>query len=175
MLMLLHEGPAYRSKLMDREAALARADQLRPDPRFSAVRVMESTRTDRADRFFVVCHPADPEEAARLLRQFQAERDARAELEGPEYLWVEDPDAGVYRLLTRSGEPYVVDLAGTVCSCRDGGVCRDTGLQCKHLVALGRGLGFFVPADRWRRLQLLHGKLQQSPAPRLPVRLPVAA
>ena len=176
MLILTHQGPGFRSKLMDREAALARAAQLREDPQYEAVTTLESTRSQHpADRFFVVCLPASEEKRAALLDQFQQERIARAEQEGPQYLWVADGDQPVWHLLTLSGEPYVVTQEEPRCSCRDFGVCRDNGLLCKHLAALSLGLGLFLQPDQFQRLQLLAQKLEEPAAPRHPVALPVAA
>jgi hypothetical protein len=176
MLILTHQGPGFRSKLMGREAALARAAQLREDPQYQAVTTLESNRSQHpTNRFFVVCLPASEEKRQALLEQFQQERIERAEKEGPRYLWVADPDQPVWHLLSLGDEPYVVDQAGAVCSCRDAGVCRDNGLLCKHLAALQLGLGLFVPAEQFQRLQFLAAKLQQPAPERQPVAVPVAA
>jgi len=62
-----------------------------------------------------------------------------------------------------------------LCSCRDMGVCRDNGLLCKHLVAFQRGLGQYLAAEQWPRLQLLAAKITEPAAERQPVAVPVAA
>lgn len=176
MLILTHEGPGYRSKLMGKKAALSRADQLREDPQYTGVKTLVSTRSQHAsNRFFVVCLPADDEVRAGLLRHFQQERILRAEEEGPQYLWVAHPEQPVWQLLSLSGEVYLVSTEQQLCSCRNAGVCRDNGLVCKHLVALQRGYGLFISREQWGRLQLLAEKLGQPAAERQPVALPVAA
>ena len=55
------------------------------------------------------------------------------------------------------------------------GVCRDNGLLCKHLVAFQRGLGQYLAAEQWPRLQLLAQKITEPAAERQPVAVPVAA
>jgi hypothetical protein len=75
----------------------------------------------------------------------------------------------------RSGEVYQVSNGGQSCTCRDGGVCADNGLLCKHALAHQYGLGVFVTGEVFARLRLLVHKRRQPAAPRHPVALKVAA
>lgn len=176
MLILTHAGPGYRSRLVAREAASAKAEEVRQSAEYTGVQVLESTRAKHpTDRFFVVCLPADDAIRAQLLAQFQQERRERAEAEGPEYVWAPDPDAPFWHLLSCSGQVYEVDNHGQTCSCRDFGVCRDNGLICKHLVAFEHGWGTFLAPTVWHSLQRLASRKGQPPAERPPVAVPVAA
>jgi len=176
MLMLTHEGPGFRSRLLDREAALARAARLKADPRYCEVRAMESMRSrHEARRFFVVCLPVCEAARARLLEEFRRRRDAKAEKEGPEYLWAPDTERGLWYLLALSGEVYEVDTHAQTCTCRDFGVAKDNGLVCKHLVAFERGYGKFLDPADWERLRLLAAKILAPRDPYSPVAVLVAA
>jgi hypothetical protein len=175
MLILTHEGPGFRSKLMDRDAAIRRARELREDPRYAAVKALESMRSRHpSSRFFVVCVTADEEQRAALLAQFQRERIERAEAEGPQYLWARHPEQPAWYLLALSGDLYLVGAEEPhSCTCRDAGVCRDNGLVCKHVIALQREYGLFLPAEHGQRLRLLAEKLGEPE--RKPVAVPLAA
>ncbi len=175
MVVLTHEGPGYRSKLMPEEPARAFADRLREDPQYTGVTVLESTRARSANRYFVVCLPACDQKREALLQQLQQERVLRALEEGPGYVWLADPDQPVWHVLSLSGEVYTVAAEPSSCTCRDAGVCQDTGLSCKHVAALHQGLGVFVTPAQFERLQQLAGKIGQPVAERRPVAVPVAA
>jgi hypothetical protein len=175
MVILTHEGPGYRSKLMSEAEARAFAERLRGDTQYTGVHVLESTRARSANRCFVVCQPACPEKRAALLQQLQQDRLLRALEEGPGYVWLADPAQPVWHVLSLSGECYAVSTEPASCTCRDAGVCADTGLFCKHVAALQQGLGVFVTPAQFQRLQQLAASLGQPAAEREPVALPVAA
>ena len=178
MLILTHEGPGYRSRLISRGTALAKASELQGNPEFTGVKVLESTRARHpTSRFFIVALPVCPEHQVHLLGQLQHERNDRAEQEGPAYLWAPDPDRPFWHLVSTTGQVYEVDNHGQTCTCRDFGVCRDNGLVCKHLVAFEKGFGTFLSPEHWGRLRLLAVELQSPRVQRerRPVALPVAA
>jgi hypothetical protein len=165
---------------MARDAAVSRAKALQQDPQYAAVKALESSRAKHpANRFFVLCLPACERQRAELLAQFQAERSQRADQEGPQYVWVPDPQRPVWSLVTVSGSVYEVDNHGQSCNCPDFGVCLDNGLRCKHLIAFERGYGSFLTLANWDGLRLLAERTSSgglSPQPeRQPVALPVAA
>mgnify|MGYP000515871853 CR=1 FL=1 len=180
MLILTHEGPGFRSPLMARDAAVSRAQSLQQDPQYAAVKALESTRAKHpANRFFVLCLPACERQRAELLAQFQEERLRRAEQEGPQYVWVPDPQRPVWQLVTVAGSVYEVDNHGQSCTCPDFGVCQDNSLRCKHLIAFEQGLGSFLTLANWDGLRLLAERASSGSLPmppeRQPVALPVAA
>ncbi len=183
MRILTHQGPGYRSVLMGRSQALDLSRRLREDTHFTAVQTLESQRHRGSARYFVVCVPTLPEKRRELLEQFHQDRVTRAEEEGPRYLWVGGQPAQLWHVLTLSGSLYQVDTDQRTCSCRDFGVSADNGLLCKHLLSFDRGLGQFVTAQDFQRLQQHAGQLTAPagdpapcpPAPRSPVAVPVAA
>lgn len=177
MNILTHDGPGFRSRLMERAAAVAKAQELQSSPHYAVVKAMESARASHPQhRFFVVCIPACEQTRARLLAEFQEERIQRAEKEGPQYVWVPDAQRPVWHLASLSGEAYEVDNHGQTCTCRDFGVCRDNGLVCKHLVAFERGYGSFLTLANWAGLCLLMERTSSGSRPeRAPVAVPIAA
>jgi hypothetical protein len=175
MLTLTHAGPAYRSPLISKGQAAELARNLREEPRYTGVQLLESTRSSKRARYYVVCLPTSEEMRQRMLAHHQQERIRKAEEEGPRMVWLADPVEAHWHVLSLSGELYQVSSDGDLCTCRDAGVCRDNGLLCKHSVALKLGLGTFFTPELAQRLQQLQDKLQQPPAPRLPVAVPVAA
>lgn len=176
MLVLTHQGPGFRSRLLFKEAALARAAALQADPRYCDVRAMESMRSrHEARRYFVVCHPVCEAARARMLEQFGEQRNQKAEKEGPRYVWAPDTERGLWYLLALSGEVYEVDNHAQTCTCRDFGVAKDNGLVCKHLVAFERGYGKFLSPEDWESLRLLASKILAPRDPYSPVAVLVAA
>lgn len=176
MEILTHHGPGYRSELLDRPNADALFERVSANPHFVRVTLLESTRSQHPTaRYFVTCIPDNPEKRELLLQRHQQHRIQRAEREGPDFLWAADGKRPVWHVLSRSGERYEVDSEGNTCSCRDGGVCADNGLVCKHLVAHHFGLGTFLTADQLQRAAQLAQLLQQQPAERKPVALTLAA
>ena len=174
MHTLTHAGPGYRSKLVHKGEAADLARRLREDPHFTEVQLLESTRSTKRARYYVVCLPTCEDKRVELLGLHQEERIQKAQKEGPHLLWLGAPEGG-WHVLSLSGEVYHVSDGGQSCTCRDGGVCADNGLLCKHAVALQYGLGVFITPELQARLRLLEEKRQQPPAPRQPVALPVAA
>jgi len=180
MLILTHEGPGFRSSLMERAAAVARAQALQLDPRFAAVKAMRSTQSKHsANRFFVLCLPACEHKRAELLARLQSERSQRAEQEGARYVWVPDAQRPVWHLVSVSGSVYELDNHGQSCTCPDHRVCQDNGLRCKHLVAFERGYGSFLTPANWDGLRQLAeraaSRTQPTQPERQPVALPIAA
>jgi hypothetical protein len=171
---LTHQGPGYRSRLISKAEAAELARRLRQDPQFCEVRLLESTRSQKHHRFYVDCLPNSPEKREELLDRHQAERHKRAEQEGPHLVWLADPEQPLWHVLSLSGEVYQVGNKGEYCSCRDGGVCPDNGISCKHAVALQLGLGVFVTPELRAKLHQLEVRLSQPPAPRHPVAVPVS-
>jgi hypothetical protein len=174
MVILTHEGPGFRSKLMAKRDALARAKQLGEDPQFTGVRTLEHARSRKPERFFVVCQPVDEQTRSTLLEQLQQDRITRAEEEGPYLLWAQ-AEPPTWYCLSLSDELYSLTPEERHCTCRDAGVCRDNDLVCKHVIAFERGLGVFYSPEQWQRLRLLVEKIGQPQAERQPVALPVAA
>lgn len=175
MHTLTHAGPGYRSPLTTKAQAADLARRLREDPHFTGVQLLESTRSSKRARFYVVCLPNSEEKRLELLAHHQDERYRKAEQEGPHLVWRADEGGQFWHVLSLSGEVYQVASGGQSCTCRDAGVCADNGLQCKHALALQLGLGVFVTPELLAKLEQLEQRRQQPPAPREPVALPVAA
>lgn len=136
MQTLTSAGAGYRTKCLTEEHADLFAQCLRSNGKFTNVEVREEPRAKGDRRFYVTYQPSDPEQQERLLQAHSDQRRAKAESEGEQYLFVENPEGGnFFWCQSVSGEVYEVTLHN--CTCPDAEFrCRENGLRCKHSHAL---------------------------------------
>lgn len=136
MQTLTREGAGYRTKCLTEEHAEQFASCLRANDQLTSVEVREEPRAKGDRRFYVTCQPGDEQQRLALLQGHEDQRRAKAESEGEQYLFVENPDGGrFFWCQSVSGEVYEVTLHD--CTCPDAEHrCRENGLRCKHSLAL---------------------------------------
>ena len=138
MQTLSQNGAAYRTKRLTQNHAEQFASCLRGNDQFTNVEVVEEPRckSENEKRYYVSYQPTDPSHAEALLQGHEDQRRVQAEVEGEQYLFVENPDGNrFFWCQSVSGEVYEVTLHG--CNCPDAEFrCGPSGIRCKHSRAL---------------------------------------
>jgi hypothetical protein len=150
MQSIIGDAAVFRTQLLTKAKAERFRRCVSANRQYTGAALLESNRAkDPVRRWFVQYRPASQERQAILLANRQRERLDRALQEGPEYVWVEDPDAQpgreFFHCQSVSGEVYEVDARARGCTCGDYlQRCQKLGLRCKHLLAWDLGLGTLI-------------------------------
>lgn len=121
----------YRTQLLPRDQAERFAACISANRRFQSVRVEESRRSQKADRFFVAYEPTSDTRSLELLTAQQDARVQRAYDQAADYAVVRDGELH-YVINLKSGARYQVPIGGR-CDCMDSQErCAGTVCRCKH-------------------------------------------
>ena len=139
MQSLTHAGCYYRTKLMSLEKAGRFARCLGTNRRFTEVSIEASERAKSEAKYFVRYLPKSETRQLQMLEGQQQAREARAEAQGVNYLFVLDEGGRFFWCHNlASGEVY--ETTEETCDCPDFHYrCRGSGLHCKHVVMLREG------------------------------------